>query len=160
MYKNDLTATLWLQVIKERDFQQPFDTSHMFFLSEFNPQEHVHHHEHLHHNYVSFFSRSVSGKLVVIILQLKSSIPNSRHWGFAASFTHLKIHILSRSLQSISDRHLMVPSQKGMKSLSQTFMFSVSYWWNGLPNPTRTAESLTMLKKQLNSLLPSRDWCL
>lgn len=43
----------------------------------------------------------------------------------------------------------MVPSQKGMKSLSQTFMFSVSYWWNGLPNPTRTAESLTMLKKQL-----------
>ncbi len=39
----------------------------------------------------------------------------------------------SRSLRSASERRLVVPSQRGSKSLSRTFSFTMPGWWNNLP---------------------------
>ncbi len=50
----------------------------------------------------------------------------------------LRTYIPSRSLRSASERRLVVPSQRGSKSLSRTFSFTVPGWWNDLPTPTRT----------------------
>ncbi len=44
----------------------------------------------------------------------------------------------SRSLRSASERRLVVPSQRGTKSLSQTFSWTVPSWWNDLPISIRT----------------------
>ncbi len=38
----------------------------------------------------------------------------------------------SRSLRSASERRLVVPSQRGTKSLSRTFTWTVPSWWNDL----------------------------
>ncbi len=63
------------------------------------------------------------------------------------------IYIPSRSLRSESERHLVVPSQRGTKSLSRTFSFHVPGWWNELPTPIRNAESLTIFKRHLKTHL-------
>ncbi len=57
--------------------------------------------------------------------------------GPAPTYFHslLRIYIPSRSLRSASERRLVVPSQRGSKSLSRTFSFTVSGWWNDLPTP-------------------------
>ncbi len=59
----------------------------------------------------------------------------------------------SRSLRSASERCLVVPSQRGTKSLSRTFSWTVPSWWNDLPISIRTAESLAIFKKHLNTHL-------
>ncbi len=71
--------------------------------------------------------------------------------GSAPTYFHslLQIYIPSKSLRSASERCLMVPSQRGSKSLSRTFSFTVPGWWNGLPTPIRTAGSLSIFKQQL-----------
>ncbi len=61
----------------------------------------------------------------------------------------MTIYIPSRSLRSASERRLVVPSQRGSKSLSRTFSFTVPGWWNDLPTPIRTAGSLSIFKQQL-----------
>ncbi len=61
----------------------------------------------------------------------------------------LRIYIPSRSLRSASKRRLVVPSQRGSKSLSRTFSFTIPGWWNDLPNPIRNAGSLSIFKQQL-----------
>ncbi len=50
--------------------------------------------------------------------------------GSAPSYFHslLQIYIPSRSLRSASERHLVVPSQRGSKSLSRTFSFTIPGW--------------------------------
>ncbi len=50
----------------------------------------------------------------------------------APSYFHLlmTIYIPSRSLRSAGERHLVVPSQRGSKSLTRTFSFTVPGWWN------------------------------
>ncbi len=50
----------------------------------------------------------------------------------APSYFHslITIYIPSRSLRSASERRLVVPSQRGTKSLSRTFSFTVPGWWN------------------------------
>ncbi len=55
--------------------------------------------------------------------------------GSAPTYFHslLRIYIPSRSLRSASERRLMMPSQRGTKSLSRTFSFTVPGWWNDLP---------------------------
>ncbi len=58
----------------------------------------------------------------------------------------MTIYIPSRSLRFTSERHLVVPSQRGTKSLSRTFSFTVPGWWNELPTLIRNAESLTIFK--------------
>ncbi len=58
-----------------------------------------------------------------------------------------------RSLRSASERRLVVPSQRGTKSLSQTFSWTVPSWWNDLPISIRTAESLAIFKKHLKTHL-------
>ncbi len=47
--------------------------------------------------------------------------------GSAPSYFHslLRIYIPSRSLRSASERRLVVPSQRGLKSLSRTFSFTI-----------------------------------
>ncbi len=59
----------------------------------------------------------------------------------------------SRSLRSASERRLVVPSQRGTKSLSRTFSWTVPSWWNDLPISIRTAESLAIFKKHLKTCL-------
>ncbi len=63
------------------------------------------------------------------------------------------IYIPSRSLRSTSEWHLMVPSQRGTKSLSRTFLFTIPGWWNDLLTPIRNAESLTIFKWQLKTAI-------
>ncbi len=46
----------------------------------------------------------------------------------------LQTYVPSRSLRSVSKRRFIVPSQRGTKSLSQTFSLTVPSWWNDLPN--------------------------
>ncbi len=57
--------------------------------------------------------------------------------GSAPAYFHslLRIYIPSRSLRSASERRLVVPSQRGSKSLSRTFSFTVPGRWNDLPTP-------------------------
>ncbi len=82
--------------------------------------------------------------------QLASS---SRHWCLHTERpqaqhpltpTHIRIYIPSRSLRSASERRLVVPSQRGSKSLSRTFSFTIPGWWNNLPSPIRNAGSLSI----------------
>ncbi len=75
--------------------------------------------------------------------------------GSAPSYFHslMTIYIPSRSLRSVSEHRLVVPSQRGTKSLSRTFLFTVPGWWNDLPTPILNAESLTIFKRQLKTHL-------
>ncbi len=75
--------------------------------------------------------------------------------GSALVYFHslLQIYIPSRSLRSASERRLVVPSQRGSKSLSRTFSFSGPGWWNDLPTPIRNAGSLSIFKQQLKTHL-------
>ncbi len=75
--------------------------------------------------------------------------------GSAPSYFHslLRIYIPSRSLRSASERRLVVPSQRGSKSLSRTFSFTIPGWWNDLPTPIRNARSLSIFKQQLKTHL-------
>ncbi len=59
----------------------------------------------------------------------------------------------SRRLRSASERRLVVPSQRGSKSLSRTFSFTIPGWWNNLPTPIRNAGSLSIFKQQLKTHL-------
>ncbi len=65
----------------------------------------------------------------------------------------LQTYVPSRSLRSASERRIIVPSQRGTKSLSQTFSLTVPFWWNDLPNSIRAAESLPIFKKRLKTHL-------
>ncbi len=70
----------------------------------------------------------------------------------------LRIYIPSRSLRSASERRLVVPSQRGSKSLSRTFSFTVPGCWNDPPPnhpppPIQNAESLSIFKQQLKTHL-------
>ncbi len=75
--------------------------------------------------------------------------------GSAPAYFHslMTIYIPSRSLRSASERRLVVPSQRGSKSLSRTFPFTVPGWWNDLPTPIENAGSLSTLKQQLKTHL-------
>ncbi len=75
--------------------------------------------------------------------------------GSAPTYFHslLRTYIPSRSLRSASERRLVVPSQRGSKSLSRTFSFTVPGRWNDLPIPIRTAGSLSTFKQQLKTHL-------
>ncbi len=75
--------------------------------------------------------------------------------GSAPSYFHslLRIYIPSRSLRSASERRFMVPSQRGSKSLSRTFSFTIPGRWNDLLTHIRNAGSLTIFKQQLKTHL-------
>ncbi len=75
--------------------------------------------------------------------------------GSAPAYFHslMTIYIPSRSLRYASERRLVVPSQRGSKSLSRTFSFTVPGRWNELPTPIRNAESLTIFKRHLKTPL-------
>ncbi len=75
--------------------------------------------------------------------------------GSAPSYFHslMTIYIPSRSLRSASEQRLVVPSQRGSKSLSRTFSFTVPGRWNDPPTHIRTAGSLSIFKQQLKTHL-------
>ncbi len=81
--------------------------------------------------------------------------------GSAPSYFHslLRIYIPSRSLRSASERRLVVPSQRGSKSLSRTFSFTVPGWWNDLPTRIRNTGS-PIFKQQLKTLSTLLDFTL
>ncbi len=62
----------------------------------------------------------------------------------------LQTYMPSRSLHSASERHITVPSQRGTKSLSQTFSLTVPFPPGGMTSP---AESLPIFKKRLKTHL-------
>ncbi len=70
----------------------------------------------------------------------------------------LQTYMPSRSLRSASERRITIPSQKGTKSLSQTFSLTVPIWWNDLPNSIRAAESLPIFKKRLKHISSIFIW--
>lgn len=57
----------------------------------------------------------------------------------------LQTYASSRSLYSASEWRIVMPSQRGSKSLSQTSILIVPCWWNDLTN----TESLDLFKKRL-----------
>ncbi|XP_067281119.1 uncharacterized protein [Pseudorasbora parva] len=65
----------------------------------------------------------------------------------------LRVYTPTRSLRSANERRLVVPSQRGMRSLSRTFSFIVPGWWNDLPSSIRTTESLASFKRQVKTHL-------
>ncbi len=65
----------------------------------------------------------------------------------------LRIYIPYRSLRSASERRFVVPLQRGSKSLSRTFSFTVPGWWNDHPTPIQNAGSLSIFKQQLKTHL-------
>ncbi len=65
----------------------------------------------------------------------------------------LQTYVPSGSLRSASERCIIVSSQRGTKSLSQTFSLTVPIWWNDLPNSIRAAESLAIFKKRIKTRL-------
>ncbi len=73
----------------------------------------------------------------------------------ASTYFHslLRIYIPSRSLRSARERRLVVLSQRGSKSLSRTFSFTIPGWWNDLPTPIRNDGSLSIFKQQLKTHL-------
>ncbi len=80
--------------------------------------------------------------------------------GSAPTYFHslLRIYIPSRSLRSASERRLVVPSQRGSKSLSRTFSFTVPGRWNDLPTAIRNTGSLSIFKQQLKTHLFHSTW--
>ncbi len=72
--------------------------------------------------------------------------------GSAPTYFHslMTIYIPSRSLRSASERRLVVPSQRGSKSLYRTFSFITPFWWNDLP-PIWNAGCLSTFKQQLKT---------
>ncbi len=64
----------------------------------------------------------------------------------------------TRSLRSASERCLVVPSQRGTKSLSWNNSRTIPSWWNNLPISIQEAESVAIFKKLLKtSFSPSPD---
>ncbi len=59
----------------------------------------------------------------------------------------------SRSLHSAGKRRFIVPSQRGIKSLSLTFTINIPFWWNDLPNSIQAAEYLPIFKDWLKTHL-------
>ncbi len=55
------------------------------------------------------------------------------------------------SLHCASEWHIIVPSQRGTKSLSLTFIFTVPCWWDDLSNSIWAGKSLDIFKKQLKT---------
>ncbi len=80
--------------------------------------------------------------------------------GSAPPYFHslLRIYIPSRSLRSASEWRLVVPSQRGSKSPSRTFLFTVPGWRNDLPTPIRNAGSLSIFKQQLKLISFNSTW--
>ncbi len=70
----------------------------------------------------------------------------------------LQTYVPSRSLRSASERRIIVPSQRGTKSLSLTFSLTVPSWWNDLPNSIWAAESLAIFKKRLKHISSIFIW--
>ncbi len=69
----------------------------------------------------------------------------------------LQTYMPSRSLRSASERRITLPSQRGTKSLSQTFSLTVPIWWNDLElNPSSWI--LTIFKKRLKHISSIFIW--
>ncbi len=75
--------------------------------------------------------------------------------GSAPTYFHslLRIYIPSGSLRSASERRLVVPSQRGLKSLSRTFSFTIPVWWNDLPSPSGMLDPVNLQATTENSSL-------
>ncbi len=80
--------------------------------------------------------------------------------GSAPAYFHslMTIYIHSRSQRSASERRLVVPSQRGSKSLSRTFSFTTPGWWNDLPTPIRNAGSLSTFVRLVPMCLCQCVW--
>ncbi|KAI2650186.1 hypothetical protein H4Q32_000118 [Labeo rohita] len=75
--------------------------------------------------------------------------------GSAPAYLHslLPIYTPCRTLRSTSEQRLIVPSQRGTKSLSRTFSYTVPGWWKDLPTAIRNDNSLTTFKRLLKAHL-------
>ncbi|XP_052000201.1 uncharacterized protein LOC127656077 isoform X1 [Xyrauchen texanus] len=67
--------------------------------------------------------------------------------------TFMQSYVPTRSLRSAKERRLVVPKQRGTKTLSRTFSFIIPRWWNDLSNSIREANSLSIFKKRLKTHL-------
>ncbi|XP_051570990.1 uncharacterized protein LOC127450723 [Myxocyprinus asiaticus] len=69
----------------------------------------------------------------------------------------MQSYVPTRSLWSAKECRLVVPTQRGTKTLSRTFSFIIPHWWNDLPNSIREADSLSVFKKRLKTRLFHED---
>ena len=65
----------------------------------------------------------------------------------------IQVYTPSRSLRSANERRLVLPPQRGPKSLARLYSSVVPRWWNELPNSIRSAQSLSIFKKRLKTQL-------
>ncbi len=76
---------------------------------------------------------------LLVAARIKSGIQALHRTTSLLQISLLQIYIPFRSLRSTSDRCLVVPSQRGTKSLFRTFSlfhiytFTVPGWWNNFP---------------------------
>ncbi len=93
-------------------------------------------------------------KALLCSLTSKSLIQYYRQYSYISIlFFFLLKYVVKAFIRSASERRLVVPSQRGSKSLSRTFSFTVPGWWNELPTPIRNAGSLSNFKQQLKTHL-------
>ncbi len=88
-----------------------------------------------------------SETLLFISCWWHSTLPLIPSWWSDDSCSHLSFQ------HSASEWRITVPSQRGTKSLSQTFKLNVPSWWNDLPNSIRAAEFLPIFKNRLKTHL-------
>ncbi len=106
---------------------------------------------HVTHLFINLHWLPIAARIKFKALMFAYKTPS----GSAPLYLHsvLQTYMLSRSLRSASERRITVPSQRGTKTLSQTFSLTVPIWWNDLPNSIRAAESLPIFKKRLKTHL-------
>ncbi len=106
---------------------------------------------HVTHLFISLHWLPVAARIKLKTLMLAYRTTTGSAPAYVNSL--LRIYIPSRSLRSASLRRLVVPSQRGSKSLSRTFSFTIPGWWNDLPTPIWNAGSLSVFKQQLKTNL-------
>ncbi len=131
------------------DFHQTQSNLHRWFRMQWHDWSSKSPKEHVTPLFISLHWLPVAARIQFKTLMLAYRTTT----GSAPAYFHslLRIYIPSRSLRSASERRLVVPSQRGSKSLSRTFSFTVPGRWNELPTHIRNAESLSIFKQQLKT---------
>ncbi len=76
-------------------------------------------------------------KTLMLCMHVETTTGSAHH---LLPLTITNLHPLQKSWDLASERRLVVPSQRGSKSLSRTFSFTIPGRWNDLPTPSWTLD--------------------
>ncbi len=146
---NHWVISIWLYI--DLDFHQAQSNLYKWFRMQRHDWSSMRQKEHVTPLFISLHWLPVAARIQFKTLMLAYRTTT----GSAPTYFHslLQIYIPSRSLRSASEWRLVVPSQRGSKSLSRTFSFTVPGQWNDLPTPIRNTGSLSIFKQQLKTHL-------